>query len=61
MTATSPISDDPIIPFRVSHATAIAMLVSQMHDISAWTKLGVAAGVTLLAAILTVLLMKGGG
>jgi hypothetical protein len=49
--------DDPIIPFRVSHANAIAENASTNRIL-----LAVNGGeMVLLAALLTFLLMKGGG
>lgn len=53
------ITDDPVIPFRVSHAMDIATIKAQVKDLSAWGKVGVSGALGLLAAILGVLLMRG--
>lgn len=52
------ISDDPEIPFRVSHATTLASLKAKVDSLDSWAKVGVSGGLGLLAAILVVLLMR---
>jgi hypothetical protein len=49
--------EDPIIPFRVSHANSIASAAAQIKMLI-WIQ---GSALVLLASILGVLLMKGGG
>jgi ElaB/YqjD/DUF883 family membrane-anchored ribosome-binding protein len=50
--------EDPPVQFRLSHATAIAVLKEQVSSLNSWAKVGVTAGIGLLGAILAVLLMR---
>jgi hypothetical protein len=54
-------SDDPVIPFRMSHALAISQIQTEIRIAKQAVVFIGGSSVTILAAILTVLLMKGGG
>jgi hypothetical protein len=51
--------EDPVIPFRVSHATAIVRVDAKVDGLGRMLMFMGTAGVTLLAAIFTVLLVGG--
>lgn len=53
--------DDPVIPFRVSHANTLVMIQTEIRIAKQAVVFIGGSSVTILAAILTVLLMKGGG
>jgi hypothetical protein len=58
---TETVTDDPAIPFRMSHAIAIAEIKTELRVAKQILVFIGSAAVTFLAAILAVLLMKGGG
>jgi len=51
--------DDPVIPFRMSHAEAIVRVDTKVDALGRILMFMGSAGVTLLAAIFTVLLVGG--
>ena len=61
MANEDPPMDDPVIPFRLSHALLLAETKRRLDDAVAVLRFVGYSSVSLLAAILTVLLMRGGG
>jgi len=54
-------TEDPAIPFRMSHALAIKEIQTELRVAKQAVLFVGGSSVTILAAILTVLLMRGGG
>jgi hypothetical protein len=59
MTKRKDEADDPVIPFRMSHAEAIVRVDAKVDMLGRVLMFMGSAGVTLLAAIFTVLLVGG--